>query len=35
MAHPEEVAAALKVGAEKARPVAQATLSRVREKLGF
>ena len=35
MAHPEEVAAALKVGAEKARPVAQATLSRVRTKLGF
>lgn len=35
MAHPEEVAAALKLGAEKARPVAQATLSRVREKLGF
>ena len=35
MAHPEEVAAALKVGAEKARPVAQATPSRVREKLGF
>lgn len=35
MAHPEEVAAALKVGAAKARPVAQATLSRVREKLGF
>jgi len=35
MAHPEEVAAALKMGAEKARPVAQATLSRVREKLGF
>jgi tryptophanyl-tRNA synthetase len=35
MAHPEEVAAALKVGAEKARPVAQATLLRVREKLGF
>jgi len=27
--------AALQVGAEKARPVAQATLSRVREKLGF
>jgi tryptophanyl-tRNA synthetase len=35
MAHPEEVAAALKLGSEKARPVAQATLSRVREKLGF
>jgi tryptophanyl-tRNA synthetase len=35
MAHPEEVAAALKIGAEKARPVAQATLSRVRDKLGF
>ena len=35
MAHPEEVAVALKVGAEKARSVAQATLSRVREKLGF
>jgi tryptophanyl-tRNA synthetase len=35
MAHPEEVVAALKLGSEKARPVAQATLSRVREKLGF
>ena len=35
MAHPEEVAAALKMGAEKARPVAQETLSRVRGKLGF
>ena len=35
MANPDEVAAALKVGAEKARPIAQATLSRVREKLGF
>ena len=35
IAHPEEVAAALKIGAEKARPVAQATLSRVRTKLGF
>ena len=34
-AHPEEVAAALKMGAEKARPVAQETLSRVRGKLGF
>ena len=35
MANPDEVAAALKVGAGKARPIAQATLSRVREKLGF
>jgi tryptophanyl-tRNA synthetase len=35
MANPDEVMAALKVGAEKARPVAAATLSRVREKLGF
>ena len=35
MSNPDEVAAALKVGAEKARPIAQATLSRVREKLGF
>ena len=35
MAHPEEVAAALKMGAKKARPVAQETLSRVRGKLGF
>lgn len=35
MANPDEVAAALKVGAEKARPIAEATLSRVREKLGF
>ncbi len=35
MANPDEVAAALKVGAEKARPIAQATISRVREKLGF
>ena len=34
-ANPDEVAAALKVGAEKARPIAEATLSRVREKLGF
>ena len=34
-ANPDEVAAALKVGAGKARPIAQATLSRVREKLGF
>jgi len=35
MANPDEVAAALKVGAGKARPIAQATLTRVREKLGF
>lgn len=35
MANPDEVAAALKVGAEKARPIAKATVSRVREKLGF
>ena len=35
MAHPEEVSKALKVGADKARPIAQATLSRVRAKLGF
>ena len=35
MAHPVEVSKALKVGADKARPIAQATLSRVRAKLGF
>jgi tryptophanyl-tRNA synthetase len=35
MANPDEVMAALKVGAEKARPVAAATLGRVRTKLGF
>lgn len=35
MEHPDEVFAALKVGADKARPIAQDTLSRVREKLGF
>ena len=33
--NPEEVFSALKMGAEKARPVAQATLNRVRNKLGF
>ena len=33
--NPEEVFSALKTGAEKARPVAQATLNRVRNKLGF
>ena len=35
MANPDEVMAALKVGARKARPVAAATLGRVRTKLGF
>jgi tryptophanyl-tRNA synthetase len=35
MAHPDEISKSLKIGADKARPVAQATLSRVREKLGF
>ncbi len=35
MQHPEEVEAKLKVGAEKAKLVANATLARVREKLGF
>ena len=30
MANPDEVMAALKVGAEKARPIAAATLGRVR-----
>ena len=35
MANPDEVKAALKVGAEKARPIAAATLDRVRTKLGF
>ena len=33
--NPEEVFSALKMGAEKASPVAQATLNRVRNKLGF
>ena len=35
MAHPDEVSKALKIGADKARPIAQATLGRVRDKLGF
>lgn len=35
MEHPEEVAEALRVGADKARPIAQKTLADVREKLGF
>jgi len=35
MAHPDEVSKALKTGADKARPIAQETLGRVREKLGF
>jgi len=35
MDHPEEVFAALKHGADKARPVAKETLLRVRTKLGF
>ena len=35
MANPDEVMSALKIGAEKARPVAQSTLNRVRDKLGF
>lgn len=35
MAHPDEVFEALKIGADKARPVAKATLERVRTKLGF
>ena len=35
MNHPDEVSKALKIGADKARPIARATLSRVREKLGF
>ena len=33
--NPEEVFSALKMGAEKARPIAKATLNRVRNKLGF
>ena len=33
--NPEEVFSSLKMGAEKARPIAQATLNRVRNKLGF
>ena len=33
--NPEEVFSALKMGAEKAHPVAKATLNRVRNKLGF
>ncbi len=35
MAHPESVFEALQVGANKARPIAQATLGRVRSALGF
>ena len=35
MANPGEVMSALKTGADKARPVAQSTLNRVRDKLGF
>lgn len=35
MANPQEVFEALNIGANKARPVAQATLERVRTKLGF
>lgn len=35
MTDPEQIMQALKVGAEKARPIAQATLQRVRNVLGF
>jgi tryptophanyl-tRNA synthetase len=35
MANPDTVYAALKVGADRARPVAKATLARVREALGY
>jgi hypothetical protein len=35
MADPNAVYAVLRAGAEQARPVAQATLKRVREALGF
>lgn len=35
MANPVEIEAALAKGAEKARPIAQASIKRVREKLGF
>jgi hypothetical protein len=35
MAQPEAVHAVLRQGADKARPVAQATLARLREALGF
>ncbi len=35
MENPQEVMTALKMGAEKARPIAQASLKRVRLKLGF
>jgi hypothetical protein len=35
MANPATIEAALQVGAEKARKVAQVTLKRVREKLGY
>lgn len=35
IANPEAVYEALRIGAEKARPIAQATVGRVREKLGF
>jgi len=35
MANPQKIENALLKGAEKARPIAQATLARVREKTGF
>ena len=35
MENPKEVITELKMGAEKARPIAQASLKRVRLKLGF
>ena len=35
MADPDAILRTLKLGAEKARPIAQATLARVREKLGY
>ena len=35
MANPDTVYAALKTGADRARPVAKATLARVREALGY
>jgi tryptophanyl-tRNA synthetase len=35
MAHPEEIEAALQLGASKARRIASAVLQRVREKVGY
>jgi tryptophanyl-tRNA synthetase len=35
MAHPEEIDAALEIGAKKARVVAQEVLQRARQKVGY